>query len=289
METFFQQLVNGLSVGAIYALVTAGLALTFGVLGVINFAHGDLLALGAYGFYIVHASWGLTYVPAALVTLAGMGVVGVIFAKVVIVPVIKRPWQVQLIVTLAASVIIVNALTWAAGDKPRSTSTDLSNLTAEVFGLRFSYQHLLVVVVALITFAAMHQFLHRTRLGKAMRAVSQNQDAAAAAGIDVRQIALVTFLVGIVLIGIASVLLTPSATVVPTMGSLLTLKAFAVLVVTGFGRVAGAAAAAMLLGLVESLGTQYLSASYTDAYAFIAMIAILLVLPRGLAGRRVAV
>jgi branched-chain amino acid transport system permease protein len=289
MDTLLQQLVNGLSVGAIYALVTAGLALTFGVLGVINFAHGDVLTIGAYIFFIAHGAWGLDYLPATGVTLAGMAVVGVVFARLVIQPVIRRDWQVQLIVTLAASVIIVNGLTWASGGVPRSTTTHLSELNADVLGVRFSYQHFVVIVVAIVTFALMHQFLQRSRMGKAMRAVSQNQDAAEAAGIDIKQIALVTFLVGIVLIGIASVLVAPTATVVPTMGTLLTLKAFAVLVITGFGRVGGAVAAAMGLGVVEALGTQYLSASYTDAYAFVAMVVVLLVLPRGLAGRKVAV
>ena len=288
-QIILEQLLNGLSIGALYALVTAGLALTVSVLGVVNFAHGDLFTVGAFIFFGAYITLGLSYVVAAVVTIIAMVVVGAVFSQVVIRPVVHRRWQVQLLATVAASTVINNSLIWWFGSIPRSTPTTLASTDVHFLGLSMSWQRVLIIVASLLAFGALHVFLTHSRTGRAMRAISQNRDAAQAAGIDLKRISLVTFILGTGLIGLGDVLVTPVYTVFPTMGVLLTLKGFAVLVVAGFGRVDGAIAGAFLLGIAEAMGTQFISSSYTDAYAFLAMVLVLLVRPRGLFARRVGI
>jgi branched-chain amino acid transport system permease protein len=289
MLTFLEQVLNGLTVGALYALVAAGLALTVGVLRVVNFSHGDLFMLGSYLFWFLYMQAGLSYPAASAATIPLMAGLGVAFQQTVIRPVVRRPWQVQLVATLAASTIINNAVIWVIGSVPQSTPTSLSRMTLRILGFSLSAQRVLILAATLAIFLALQLFLRYTRLGMAMRAVSQNRDAAEAAGIEVGTIALVTFAVGTALVGLGNVLVTPVYSVFPAMGMMLTLKAFAVMTVGGFGRVNGTVAAALLLGVAEALGTGYLDSAYTDAFAFVAMILVLLFAPHGLFGRKVGI
>lgn len=286
MHTFVEQVINGLTGGALYALVTAGLALTVGVLGVVNFAHGDLFMLGAYLFFFLLVVLHLPYAVAGGLTVAGMAGVGALFNWAVIRPVINRRWQVQLVATLAASTVINNAVIWLVGSVPKTTPTTLSRTYLRFGGFQLSWQRVLIVAVTLLAFLGLYLFLKYTRMGKAMRAVSQNREAATAAGIRIGAVSLVTFLIGTALIGVGDVLVAPVYSVYPTMGVWLTLKGFAVLVVSGFGRVDWAIGAAFLLGIAESLGAGYIASSYTDAFAFVAMFLVLLVAPNGLFSRR---
>jgi branched-chain amino acid transport system permease protein len=289
MLIFLEQVLNGLTIGALYALVAAGLALTVGVLRVVNFCHGDLFMVGSYLFWFLFVHQDLTYPVASALTIPAMAAAGVVFQQTVIRPVVRRPWQVQLIATLAASTILNNAVIWLVGSTPQSTPTRLSRLTLRVLGFSLSAQRVLILLATVVIFATLQVFLKRTRLGMAMRAVSQNREAAEAAGIEVGAIALVTFAVGTALVGLGNVLVTPVYSVFPAMGMMLTLKAFAVMTVGGFGRVNGTVLAALLLGVVEALGTGYLDSAFTDAFAFVAMILVLLFAPYGLFGRKVGI
>jgi branched-chain amino acid transport system permease protein len=289
LGTFVEQILNGLTAGATYALVAAGLALTVGVLRVVNFAHGDLFMLGSYIFWFLLVQRGLPYPAAAALTVPIMSIVGVLFFYIVIFPVLRRSWQIQLVATLAASTIINNGVIWLVGSIPESTPTVWSLTTLKFLGLSLSEQRMGILAAAPVLFGGLHAFLKYSKTGMAMRAVSQNRDAAEAAGIRITSIGRATFVVGTALVGFGNILITPAYSVYPAMGALLTLKGFAVMVVGGYGRVNATIAAAFLLGVAEALGIGYVGAAYADAFAFIAMILVLLLAPYGLFGRKVGI
>ncbi len=289
MAIFVEQVFNGLIVGSMYALIVAGLALTVGVLRVVNFSHGDMFMLGGYVFYFFFIYLGIPYPISGLLTVAVMAFVGGIYERIVIRQVINRSWRVQLIATVAAATIINNLVILLLGTVPKMAPTTFSRTYIDVFNMRFSQQRLLILGGTILTFIALHLFLTRTRMGKAMRAVSQNREAAFTAGIEINHVALATFLIATGLIGLSNVLIVPVYSIFPSMGMMFTLKAFAVLMVAGFGRVDTAVPAAFLLGIAEALGTGYIGSSYTDAFAFVAMIVVLLISPQGLFGKKVGI
>jgi branched-chain amino acid transport system permease protein len=186
-------------------------------------------------------------------------------------------------------VILTNAAILLFGGTQRGAPTGLSNQVLILGTLRVSYQRLLAVAVTLVAFFLLDLFITRTRIGRAMRAVSQNREVAQVVGIDIRWIGLVTFCVSASLAGLAAALIAPLQTISPTMGALLTLKAFAVVVIGGLGKVTGAVYAAFLVGLAEALATVYVSSEYKDAVAFLLMIAFLIWRPRGLFGQKVGI
>lgn len=287
LPVLVQQVFNGLTLGSLYGLVAAGLALIFGVLELVNFAHGEFFMLGAFAFYLLYVVVGLPYVAAALASVAIMVLVGAGFHRVVLRPIIDRSWQVHLVATLAASIVFVNAAILVFGTTPKSTPTDYSRNIIVLGVIRLTQQRAIVLLVALVVFICLHLFIQRTKWGKAMRALSQNREACQVVGIDVSRVSLLAFAIGTGLTGLAAALVAPLYNVYPSMGTLLTLKAFAVVIMGGFGNVNGAIYAAFLLGLVESFAAGYISSEYTDAIAFGAMILVLLVRPYGLFGRHV--
>ncbi len=290
MELFIDQVVNGLTLGSVYALVAIGLSLIFGIVRLINFAHGEFFMLGAYILFFGVVAAQLPYALTVVLCVVGMAIVGAIFHKVVYEPVMDRRWSAQLVATLAASVILSNGAIAAFGGTQRGAPTSFSNQTLVIGDLvHVSYQRVLAIAVTVIAFFLLDAFVTRTFIGRAMRAVSQNREAAQVIGIDVRFIALVTFSVSAALAGLAAALIAPLQTISPTMGALLTLKAFAIVVIGGLGKVTGAIYAAFLVGLAEAFATVYISTEYKDAVAFLLMIAFLLVRPRGIFGHRVGI
>jgi branched-chain amino acid transport system permease protein len=289
LQLFIDQLVNGVTLGSVYALVAIGLSLIFGIVRLINFAHGEFFMLGAYMLFFTYVQAQLPYGLAIVLSVVGMAVVGAVFFKVVYEPVMDRKWTAQLVATLAASVILTNAAILLFGGTQRGAPTGLANQVLVLGTLRVSYQRLLAVAVTLVAFFLLDLFITRTRIGRAMRAVSQNREVAQVVGIDIRWIALVTFCISASLAGLAAALIAPLQTISPTMGALLTLKAFAVVVIGGLGKVTGAVYAAFLVGLAEAFATVYISSEYKDAVAFLLMIAFLIWRPRGLFGQKVGI
>jgi branched-chain amino acid transport system permease protein len=287
MEQILDQLVNGLTVGAQYALIAAGLSLLFGVLGIVNFAHGELYMAGAFLVYVATTSWDLPYALAGVVTVLGMAVVGALFYALVIRRLLDRGWQVQLVATVAVSIILTNVAIVVAGSVPKSVHSPLTLDIVTAGPLRVSQQRILVLAVAVATFTALALFLKRTRTGKAMRAVSQSREAAAVVGISVRSVGLAVVTVSTMLAGVAAVLIAPLQTISPTMGTLVVIKAFAAVIAGGLGNVGGAIAAAFAIGLVEAFAIGYVTSAYADALVFALMIAVLLFKPHGIFGREV--
>ena len=289
MEDLLEQLIHGLTLGSMYAMVAAGLALMFGVVRLINFAHGEFFMLGAYAFWFAYRAVGLPYPVAGLVAAVVMGGFGIVYERTVIRSILDRSWHVQLIATLATSITLTNLAIIVFGAQAKEVPTVLSARILEIGELRIAWHRLLVLGMSLLVFAALHWFVRRTKTGKAMRAMSQNREACAVVGVDVERVALATFALSAVLAGGAAALVTPLFSIFPDMGALLTLKAFAAVIVGGFGYVQGAIAASFLIGVTESLAAGYISYAYKDAIAFVIMIAVLLWRPQGLFGRRIGI
>ena len=289
MALFIEQLVNGLTLGAYYALVAVGLALVFGVARLVNFAHGEFFMLGAYVLYFAYGVNHLPYALAVLLAVLVLGAVGALFHLLIYQPVMHRVWHVQLIATLAASFILTNGAIIALGSTQRSAATPLVTEVLTIANVHVAYQRLLVLGVALVAFVGLQLFIQHTRYGRAMRAIAQNREAAQVLGVDLAQVTLLTFVLSAALTGLAAGLVAPLYLIFPTVGSLLTLKAFAVVVIGGMGNATGALIAAFIVGLAEALGAGYVSVEYRDAIAFLLMIVVLLWRPLGLMGRRVGI
>jgi branched-chain amino acid transport system permease protein len=284
-----EQLIHGLTLGSMYAMVAAGLALMLGVARLINFAHGEFFMLGAYAFWYGYRELELPYALAGALAPALLVAFGLAYEQGVIRVILPRSWHVQLIATLATSIVLTNLAIIVFGTQPKEVPTGLSSRILTVGGFRLAWQRLLVLGVSVVVFWALHRFVTRTRAGRAMRAVSQNREACAVVGVDVQRVALVTFGLSAGLAALAAALVSPLFNIFPDMGAGLTLKAFAAVVAGGFGYVNGAVAASFLIGVVEALAGSYVSYAYKDAIAFIVMIAVLLWRPQGLFGRRLGI
>jgi len=286
---FLQILIIGLTTGAMYALVSLGLTLIFGIAQVVNFAQGELFMLGAYTGYVATSVIGLAYPLAVILTIVVMAIVGLVFERVVIRPVIDKPWQVSLISTLAASIILSNAALLVWGGIPKQLPTTLESSTVTLGGVEVSYQRILILGVALLAFGLFYLFIERTKTGKAMRAMSQSKESCEVLGIDIRRISAITFAIGAAMAGLAGALIAPVYAISPTMGLSTTLKAFAIVIMGGFGNAKGAIYAAFLIGLAEAFTSGYLSTDYKDATAYVVLLAVLLLRPHGLFGRQVGI
>ncbi len=285
MQILLDQLANGLTRGAEYALVAAGLALIFGVVQIVNFAHGEFYMVGAYALLVGQEALGLPYAVGALLTIVFMGLFGALFFLTVVKRIMGRGWQAQLVATLAASVLLVNLAIVLAGSIPQTVVSPLATNILTLGTVHFSAQRALVMVLAIVAFALLYVLLRFTKIGKAMRAISQNREAAIVVGIPPDRVALAAVTLGSLLAGVAAATIPPLSNVSPTMGTIVTLKAFAAVVMGGFGNVVGAVISAILLGIIEALGVGYISSEYGDAIVFGAMILVLLLRPYGLFGR----
>jgi branched-chain amino acid transport system permease protein len=289
MEDLFEQLIYGLTLGSMYAMVAAGLALMFGVVRLINFAHGEFFMLGAYAFWFAYRVLGLPYPVAGAAAALLMGLFGIVYQQTIIRAILHRSWHVQLIATLATSIVLTNLAMIVFGTQAKEVPTALASRILEIGDLRIAWHRLLVLAACPLVFVLLWWFVHRTKPGKAMRAMSQNREACAVVGVDIERVALWTFALGALLAGGAAALVTPLYNIFPDMGALLTLKAFAAVIVGGFGYVQGAILASFLIGITESLAAGYISYVFKDAFAFIIMIAVLLWRPQGLFGRRIGI
>jgi branched-chain amino acid transport system permease protein len=289
MEFLVEQLINGLTRGSEYALIAAGLTLIFGVVQIVNFAQGEFYAVGAYALFVLSNGLGLPYGWAAVATVVATAAFGALFYVGVVHRLIDRAWQMQLVATLAASILLINLLIVTAGSLPRRASSPLTDEIVSVAGVDLSLQRLLVFVVAGVSFGALAAFLHRAKLGKAMRAVAQNREACVVAGIPVARTALAAVIISGALAGAAAATIPPLYNVQPTMGAATIVMSFAAVIVGGLGNVPGAVVAAFGLGLAEALAVGYVSSEYAKAIAFAIMILVLLFRPLGLFGQAVRV
>ncbi len=295
MDIFIEQILNGLTLGAQYALIAVGLALIFGVVEIVNFAHGEFFMLGAYAFAMVYPYDGPIPYPLAIALATGIMVLfGIGYERVVIHPILDRTWHTQIVATLATSIILINGAIIVWGTTPITTPTSWAKTTIQTPFFNISYQRIAVLAITATAFLALHLFIQKSKTGKAMRAMSQNREACAVYGINVRKISVLTFAISSGLTGLAASLISPLFNILPTMGVLVTLKAFAAVIMGGFGRVSGAIYASFMIGLTEALAAGYghhlnIDSAYRDAFPFGMMILVLLFRPHGLFGKKVGI
>ncbi len=294
MSEFLQQLVNGLTQGSVYALIALGYTMVYGILRLINFAHGDVYMLGAFfGLFAaraLHAGDAPTPLKAILVLVAAMvgcGLAGVVIERAAYKPVRRSPRLSALITAIGVSLLLENGgrLVFGADPKFFPQIVPAQNLSLGM-GVTITNQQLTILVVSLGLMALLRVIVLHTKVGKAMQAVSFNPTAAALMGIPVDRIITFTFMIGSMLAAAAGVLVAlENPKIDPYMGLLPGLKAFVAAVLGGIGNIPGAVLGGLVMGIAEVMVVGYVSPTYRDAIAFVLLIAILLVRPSGILGR----
>ena len=286
MESIAQIVINGISLGSIYAMVALGFTLVFGVVQMINFAHTEFYMIGAFILYYLFKVVELPFILSGVVSVIILGVFGYLMRKVLrLEP--DLPFETMVLITLGASITLQNAGLAVFGNTARSASIKATEGTVAIGSAVISYQRLIILGASIISFIVVDQMLRRTKIGKAMRAVAQNQVAARVVGIDAGMISSITFVLAVGLAGLAGVLVAPAFFILPTMGVILLPKCFAVTIMGGRGNVRGAFISSFGLGLVESFSIFYVGAGFRDIFAFVLLIAVLVARPEGLFGKRV--
>jgi branched-chain amino acid transport system permease protein len=298
MEQFLQQLTNGLAVGGIYALIALGYTMVYGVLKLINFAHGDLFTYGAYLGMTLLTSLLLQgrlgavggVLVLALMVMGLVGLLGVILERAAYRPLRESPRLSAVVSALGASIFLQNALMLIYGARFQVYPEDiLPQRAVNVLGLQIPLMRIVVVLVSLVMMAALYLFVQKTKIGTAIRAAAIDQGAARLMGIDVNRVISLVFLIGPALGGAAGLLVgLYYGQINFTMGWIYGMKAFTAAIIGGIGNIPGAMVGGLLLGVVEALGAGYVSVAWKDAIAFLVLILILIVRPTGLLGERVA-
>ena len=298
MNEFLQQLINGLAVGGIYALVALGYTMVYGVLKLINFAHGDIFTIGAYLGMTLLVSGGLSgsmtpVLAVGLVVIIVFGLVallGVALERVAYRPLRKANRLAAVVSALGASIVFQNAVMLIYGARVYVYPENLiPTLTFNIFGLNVPLMRVIVIVSSLVLMLALYAFINRTRMGTAIRAVAIDQGAARLMGINVDRVSSLVFFIGAGLGGVAGVMVgTYYGQIDFTMGWSYGLKAFTAAILGGIGNIPGAMIGGLLLGVIEALGASYLAMAWKDAIAFLVLILILIIRPTGLLGERVA-
>jgi len=298
MEQFFQQLTNGLAVGGIYALIALGYTMVYGVLKLINFAHGDLFTIGAYLGLSLLTSMALTdhLGPfAGVLVLAAMvmglvGLVGALLDRLAYRPLRESPRLSAVVSALGASIFLQNTVMLIYGARFQVYPQNILPKTAiHLFGLYIPLVRILILIASIVMMSALYFFIQKTRVGTAIRAAAIDQGAARLMGIDVNRVILMVFLLGPALGGVAGLMVgLYYGQINFTMGWVYGLKAFTAAILGGIGNIPGAMVGGLLLGVIEAMGAAYLSIAWKDAIAFCVLILILILRPTGLLGERVA-
>ena len=298
MTQLLQQIINGLSLGSIYALIALGYTMVYGILKLINFAHGEVFMVGAYtGFYAAGAlgvagfeakSQGFPLYLALLVLIIAMAaaaLLGMTIEFLAYRPVRSAPRLTPLITAIGVSLFLQNAGMLLFSPNPQRYPAILSEVRFEVFGVIVTNIKLTIFAVALCLMLGLHLFVQKTWTGRAMRALSFNIDAARLMGIDTNRVIRATFAIGSALAAAGGILFgLDQITINPLMGMLTGLKAFVAAVLGGIGSIPGAVIGGLLIGLAEQLTAGYLSPDYRDAITFVILIGILILRPEGLLG-----
>jgi branched-chain amino acid transport system permease protein len=284
-----QVLVNGAFLGCLFAVVAVGLTVVYGVMAVPNFAHAGIIVLSAYATWSVHRA-GVPFVLAAIVGIACGGVLSVLTEVFAYRWVLDNPAAAPAI-ALGLLLILQNTALGIYSGQGKSLDTPYDSVLLRFGGVSLSGVKAVLILLAVASLAVLSQVLGRTSLGRAIRAVAQDREAAAMLGIPIRRQYTLAFLIAGLLAGVAAVAYAPTYQVSPYMADEVLLSAFVVVVLGGLGSVWGAVAGGLVLGIVESLGAAYISPSYQSAFGFLALVVILVARPTGLrttASRRVA-
>lgn len=281
---FFQQALNGVIQGCIYALTALGLSLTFGILQISNFAHGEFYMLGAFTALFCTASLHMPFWAAMLLSMAVMALFCIVVERVIFRPIVDTPLINSMILSFGLSSALANLALFFFKADPRRISSGLARMRIRFCGLFLTGERLAVLLISLVLVAAVAWFIKSCRMGKAMRAVAQDRVAAQLAGINVRRVYSATFALSGALAAAAGTMVGAMFFVSPEMGFTVILKCFIIVTLGGTESILGVIAAAVLIGLVESLGGGFISYAYKDAYPFLLMLLLFIFRPEGLKG-----
>ncbi len=284
MDLFLQQIFNGIMLGSTYAIVALGLTLVFGILNVPNFAHGHLYMLGAYVSFFLMTLYGFGFWPALISSMVVLALIGMLIERVVYRPLRDKPHINSFISAVGALMILETSVIVVWGPQGRRMPNPYPGVV-DLFGITMTYQRLLVILTALVMIALLQIFIKKTTQGTTIEAVAQNQEGAMLVGVNVNWVSSLTFAISTATAAAAACLVAPIFMISPTMGALLGMKAFVIVILGGLGSIPGAILGGYILGIMEAIGGGYLSAAYKDVYAFGALILILSIKPTGLFGR----
>ncbi len=285
-----QYLINGISIGSVYAIIALGYTMVYGIAKMLNFAHGDVIMVGAYISFCVTNYLGLPAIVSILAAVLVCTVLGILIEGLAYKPLRGTPSLAVLITAIGVSYFLQNAaqLIWGTASKNFTSVVTMEPIHLFNDGLVITGETILTVVVSALVMVGLTLFTTKTRTGKAMRAVSEDRSAAQLMGIDVNRTISITFAIGSALAAVAGVLLCSTVpTLQPTTGSMPGIRAFTAAVFGGIGSMPGAMLGGLLLGIIETFSKKYISTDFSDAIVFAVLIMILLVKPAGLLGKQV--
>ena len=282
-----QQVLNGIVLGSLYVLVALGLTLIYGVLVQINFAHADIVTVGAFVAYFYMQFIGGNYLVAIVVALVAGGLLGWLVNATIFQPLRStRSELLPLIATIGVSVMMQNGMLAWLGPVPFAFDTPYSNDVVKFGKIYITWQNLIIIIVSTLSIGLLYAFMRFTFMGKALRAVAQDRDTAGLMGINQAQVIMLTFVIASAFAGMAGAMLGPILVLTPFAGASVIVKAFAIVIIGGFGNIEGTIIAGLLVGLIESFTTQYLDPGWIDLVVFGLLLATLAFRPTGLIAER---
>ncbi len=284
MAVFLQSLISGILIGGVYALIGIGLTIIFGVMRVINFAHGDLLMLGMYATYFLFTLFHIDPFVSIVVTIPLMFLFGALLQKTFINRMLGALPQNQILLTIGMGLVMSNSMMLAFTSDYKILSTTYSSSSFNIMGISISTPLLISFGITVVITAALYWFLYRTDTGQAIRATAQDREAAQLMGINVKRMSIIAFGLGTSLAATAGALIAPTYYIFPQVGSVFTLKAFVITVLGGMGSIVGATLGGVLIGIAESVGGVYLGSGWKDVIVFVLFLLVLLFKPSGLLG-----
>src|SRR5688500_15826483 len=285
MDQFLQHIVNALMLGGTYALLGIGLTLIFGIMRVVHFTHGELYAFGGYMIFFFTSALGVNFYFALLAAVALGALLGAIIELALLRPLRGADIDTTMLIMIGCWIVLQNTELMIWGGVAKSIVSPLPGEPLVLGPVSVAWMRVFVFTVAALLIVATHVLIHRTRLGKAMRATFQDRDTAALMGVNVSAINTATFAIGSGLAAAAGALLGAVFIVTPTMGDLAALKAFAIVILGGLGSITGATIGGFILAFAEEMGAGYVSSGYRDAMGFLLIIVVLLFKPTGLFAR----
>ena len=287
MRNVLEQLINGLSTGSIYALIALGYTMVYGIAKMINFAHGDIIMVGAYALYVVSLLLHIPVIPSMILTVIICAILGITVEKVAYKPLRKAPPLAVLITAIGVSYFLQNLSLLIFKATPIPFQSVIQVPSISIGGLNISGVTLVTLIITIISMVILTLFINKTKAGSAMRAVSEDKGAAELMGINVNRTISMTFAIGSALAAVAGILyICQYQSLRPTLGALPGIKAFVAAVLGGIGNVPGAMLGGLVLGIIESMSKAYISTELSDAIVFGVLVIVLLVKPTGLLGKR---
>lgn len=282
---FLQTIINGLLLGALYAIVGMGLSIVFGTMRIVNFAHGQFVMVGMYITYTLFTTLGLDPYVSAIVSFVLCFLLGMAVYRVAIHRIIRGPEMNHILLTAGIGLMLTNLAQMVYNTNQLTINLSYSQRDLVFGGLRINIAYLISFIIAAVVAALLFWFIMKTETGRAIRAISQNAAAAALSGIHVTRVTMLAFGLGIAVAGVAGTLLLPIHYVDPSVGDAFSLLAFIIVVLGGMGSILGSAIGGLLIGVIAQLASYYLGQSYSDVLTYIVFLLVLLFKPSGLLGR----